>query len=247
MNEEGSVSDTQLLQYLHEELTDDERARVDAHLAASPAAAERLLALRRRSVRLSAMLSAADPSPAEVRASARAIMQHVPVGARRITPAIQWWPRTPALRMAAAVTLVLGGALLVEPARAWMIDGLRAAAVAVGLTSDERAPAVAPAPAGSTMRVSFAWTGSTFEIAAGAASGTLVLRRGETGRAAAESNGTGGIVITPRGIRLDAAGADGAVYTVTLPPSVGTVRLIRPEGASEHALPATGEVNIPLT
>src|SRR5690606_13105684 len=144
-----------------------------------------------------------------------------------------------------AVTLVLGGVLLVEPARAWLIDGVRAAAVAVGLTSDDTGAPVAPVPEGPTMRVTFAWTGSTFEIAAGTAHGTLVLRHGASGRAAAESNGAGGIVITPRGLRLDGAGADDVVYTVTLPAGVAAVRVIRADGISEHALRATGDVSIP--
>jgi hypothetical protein len=246
---DDNVSDTQLMQYLHDELSAADRAHIDAQLAAKPVVAERLDVLRQRSSRLSLLLAAADPRPADVQASAAAIRAIVE---RDLTTHEHWWRRTPpALRAAAAIALLLGAVLLVEPARAWVLDRARAVAEAVGLVaaapSDNAAP-VEP-EGGADMRVSFPWSSSTFDIAAGSAAGTLMITTGRAGEATAEIAGTSGasLMVVPAGIRIEGAGGAAATYTLTLPPAVSTVRLIREDSTVEHAVPADGSMlRLPL-
>ena len=242
------MSDTQLLQYLHDELNDADRARVEAQLAAKPAVTERLDILRHRSARLSSLLAAADPRPVEVQASADAIRAIVE---RDSLTREHWWRRTPpALRAAAAIALLLGAVLLVEPARAWVLDRARTIAEAAGLI-DAAPPDITPVePAGGAdVRVSFPWSSATFDIAAGSAAGTVLITTGTADEVTAEIAGTSGtsLMVVPAGIRIEGAGAAAATYTLTLPPAVANVRLIREGGTVEHAVPADGStLRLPL-
>lgn len=246
---DDKVSDTQLLQYLHDELSAADRAHIDAQLAAKPAVAERLDLLRQRSSRLSTLLAAADPRPVDIQASAAAIRAIVE---RDSTSHEHWWRRTPpALRAAAAIALLLGAVLLVEPARAWVLDRARTVAEAVGLI--DAAPLDVTAPVepedGADMRVSFSWSSATFDIAAQTAAGTLMITRGVANEVTAEIAGTSGtsLMVVPAGIRIEGAGGATATYTLTLPPAVATVRLIRDGGMVEHAVPADGStLRLPL-
>jgi hypothetical protein len=246
------VSDARLMQYLHGELSDAERAYVDAQLARSAAAAERLRVLRHRTTRLSTLLGAADPVPADVQASAGEIR---PIVDRTVVTHVNWWRRTPpALRAAATIALLLGGVLLVEPVRAWVLDQARAVAEAVGLLDTEPADASPAAPASSTpaagvdVRYSFPWSASTFEITTGSAIGTLVITTGRAGQVTAATTGTAGSFLTmPEGIRIEGEGATDAVYTITLPPDVRTLRLNHGGRTIEHTVPAGGSgLRLPL-
>jgi hypothetical protein len=245
---DDNVSDTQLLQYLHDELNDAERAHVEAQLAAKPAVKERLDVIRHRSARLSSLLAAADPRPVEVQASADAIRAIV---ARDSLTHVHWWRRTPpALRAAAAIALLLGAVLLVEPARAWVLDRARTIAEAAGLIDAASLDSTPVEPrGGADVRVSFPWSSATFDIAAGSAAGTVMITTGTAGEATAEIAGTSGtsLMVVPAGIRIEGAGAAAATYTLTLPPAVATVRLIREDGTVEHAVPADGStLRLPL-
>lgn len=242
------MSDTQLLQYLHDELNNADRAHVEAQLSAKPSVAERLDILRHRSARLSSLLAAADPRPVEVQASADAIRAIVE---RDSMTHEHWWRRTPpALRAAAAIALLLGAVLLVEPARAWVLDRARTIAQAAGLVDAARLDTTPVEPAGGAdVRVSFPWSSATFDIAAGSAAGTIVITSGTAGDATAEIAGTSGtsLMVVPAGIRIEGAGGAAATYTLMLPPAVATVRLIREGGTVEHAVPADGStLRLPL-
>jgi hypothetical protein len=245
---DDNVSDTQLLQYLHDELNDADRAHVEAQLAAKPAVTERLDVIRHRSARLSSLLAAADPRPVEVQASADAIRAIV---ARDSMTHVHWWRRTPpALRAAAAIALLLGAVLLVEPARAWVLDRARTIAEAAGLIDAASLDSTPVEPrGGADVRVSFPWSSATFDIAAGSAAGTVMITTGTAGEATAEIAGTSGtsLMVVPAGIRIEGAGGAAATYTLTLPPAVATVRLIREGGPVEHAVPADGStLRLPL-
>jgi hypothetical protein len=243
-----NVSDTQLLQYLHDELNDADRAHVEAQLSAQPAVTERLDVLRHRSARLSSLLAAADPRSAEVQASADAIRAIVD---RDSMTHEHWWRRTPpALRAAAAIALLLGAVLLVEPARAWVLDRARTIAEAAGLINAAPLETTPVEPqGGADVRVSFPWSSTTFDIAAGSAAGIVMITTGTADEATAEIAGTSGtsLMVVPAGIRIEGAGGAAATYTLTLPPAVATVRLIREDGTVEHAVPADGRtLRLPL-
>lgn len=248
---EDTVSDAELMRYLHDELDEAGRAHVDAQLA-TPAVAERLSVMRQRTRRLSSLLGAADPAPSEVEASARELRLIVTPARRGASAQSHRWHATaPPLRAAAAIVILLGGVLLVEPARAWVIDSLRAAAVAVGLVEGAATPhaPVLPQTSGAGVRFSFAWSAPSIDVDAGGARGTLVIRRGVAGRVTAESRGAAaaGIVIMPDGIRLEGAGDGAAEYMLTLPPAVRVLDMSTTGGRVRHVLPATEDVvRLPL-
>jgi hypothetical protein len=238
---DDAVSDTQLIQYLHGELSDAERTRLDALVAGSPVLGERLRVLRDRTTRLSALLGTLDPAPEAVEASAHEIR---PIVDRDVVaPRRGWWASTRVLQAAAVVAVLLGGALFVEPVRAWIVEQARAVGAAVGLIEVESAVAPVPeagqAPVGSDVRFSFAWSSSVFEVSAGSVAGTLVVVAGAEGEVTAEirrdaDTGDAAFTIMPAGIRIDGVGGDGVVYTLTLPPEVRTLRLSHRGRTTEH-------------
>ncbi|HSK20317.1 MAG TPA: hypothetical protein VK912_14290 [Longimicrobiales bacterium] len=239
------MSDAQLLRYVHDELSESERARVEAEVAGTPGAAERLRVLQQRSLRLSALLTAVDPSEEDVLASVRGIQ---PALDGSVIPLQQVRHRTALLRAAAIATLLFGGLLLVEPARAWVGDQLRAAAGSLGLINVQAVPdPPEPPPAASDVRLSFEWASATFDISALTAAGTVVIRRGDVGVATAEIMGSpdGALTVMPGGIRIEGGGAPDAVYALTLPPNV-EVRLRRGDTVTEHHVPDSGTLRLPL-
>lgn len=239
------MSDAQLIRYLHDELSAQERAHIEAQLAASASVAERLRLMRQRSARLSVLLRSADPDPAQVEASAQSIRSTVE--ARPHTHQY-WWHRVPrSLAAAAAMAVLLGGVMLVEPARAWVIEQARAIAVVTGLVDS---PPDSPAPtAGPGWRFAFPWSARTFEVNAGAARGTLVIRRGTEPRAIVESMdaGTTRIVVTPTGAVLAGADTTPAAYTFVLPPEVEELRVVYEGSARSYPLARDfTELRVPL-
>lgn len=267
MTEEvDAMDDAVLIRYLHDELGERAREHVDARLAATPALARRLNELKQRSSRLSSLLAAVDPTPGELRASAEAIRNSIrlasgalgsmtvepsrPASASRdvLTHPSWWWRASPGVRAAALIVLLLGGVLLVEPARAWVFEQARVLAAVAGLAEDEpRAPVLAPgaddAPpvfSGSDMRISVAWSADSFEIFSGTAAGRLIVAAGPAGQASAEIAGTAGttLLLMPSGIRIEGPGGSEAVFQLTLPPAVRTLYLTGPDGRMEYALPS---------
>ena len=238
------VSDAQLMQYLHDELNDADRATVDAQISATPAVAERLNLIRHRSSRLSVLLRAADPAPVEVEASARLIQ---PTIDRNAIARGHWWQRTPpAMRIAASIAILLGGVLLVEPARAWVLERARTVAEVVGLVDSAPAEVAPPVDGvrGADVRLSFPWSAATFDIAVGNAAGNITITAGSGDEATAEMAGASGtsLMVVPAGIRIEGSGSADALYTLTLPPAVTTVRVIRAGGTAIYDLPADGGV-----
>jgi hypothetical protein len=238
------VSDAQLMQYLHGELNDADRAWVDAQILATPAVAERLDLVRHRSSRLSILLRAADPAPVDVEASALSIR---PTIDRNAIARSHWWQRTPpALRIAASIAILLGAVLLVEPARAWVLEQARAVAEVVGLV-DSAPTDVAPqvdVARDADVRLSFPWSAATFDIAVGNAAGNITITAGSADEATAEMAGASGtsLMVVPTGIRIEGSGSADALYTLTLPSVVTTVRVIRAGGTAIYDLPADGGV-----
>jgi hypothetical protein len=245
---DDAVSDTQLIQYLHGELSDAERTRLDALVAGSPVLGERLRVLRDRTTRLSALLGTLDPAPDAVQASAHEIR---PIVDRDVVaPRRGWGPSTRVLQAAAVVAVLLGGALFVEPVRAWIVEQARAVGAAVGLIDVESAVAPVPeagqGPVGSDVRFSFAWSSQVFEVSAGSVAGTLVVTSGPPGEATVEIRGAGeatagdaaagnaAFTIMPGGIRIDGVGGESVVYRLALPPAVRTLRVSHRGRTTEH-------------
>jgi len=242
-----AVTDAELVRYLDGEIEGAPRAALEARIAAAPDTAARLDTLRRRSARLSALLAELDPSAADVQQSAEAIRPATAAGAR---PSRGWLPGPASLRWAAAVALLLGAALAVPPARAWMVERARDAAEALGLLDTAPEPAV-EAPTGAApdaiqaapVRVTFEVRADTFEIEA-PPRGRLIVRRGAGPTGSAESAGAPGVdlVVLPTGLRIEGTTTDDARYDVALPASVAAVRVRAGAGAALlRALPAAGE------
>jgi hypothetical protein len=252
MSEGGNtMSDALLMQYVHDELSPAERVRIDDEIERTPALAERVRVLRHRTGRLSAMLGSLDPAPAEVRASADVIRPVVETSG--IITHERWWRlTTPGLRAAAAVFVLIGGVLLVPPARAWVVDQARAVAAAAGLIDDAVVPDSGAqrggAPEGAAIRVSFPWSSTVLEVAADEARGVLLVVVGTGGAVTAETVGSAStFMVTPAGIRIDGTGDANAVHTVVLPPIVQHLRLLRDGLTIEHRVPAAGDtLRIPL-
>jgi hypothetical protein len=205
------MTDADLIRYLdgepHGDIARETRARLDLW--------------RRRTERLSSFLGELDPSEAQTQASAAAVR---PLMARRMrsTPAI--------LKIAAAIVLLLGLALVVPPARAWMLERGRTVAEALGLVARPSTPA-APTPAPSApetaaVRVSFPVSLDTFDIAATPATGQLIVRHNSETLGTAEAVGAPGSSFTVlRGLRIEGGSSTQAIYTITLPAHVIAVRV----------------------
>lgn len=230
---ERTVTDAELIRYLDGELDQTETGLLLDRIRTEPASAARLEQLRARSHALGAMLTHADPDDLATRRSADAIRSAMRDAHR---PA-----RSPALRAAAVILLLLAGAMAAPPLRAWIIERARTIAEVVGIVAREPAtPAPAPAPAeGAALSVTFAVIGDTFEIRVPGAGGVLSVRR------EARDDGTiqvTGATITEHlvlvdGVRLEGEAAANARYELVLPERVATIVLrIGDDAPTTHAL-----------
>jgi hypothetical protein len=207
----------------------------------------RLEQLRQRSTALRALLAADVPADVDVAHSAALMRAELQRAARaRLTRM--------ATRIAAAFALVLLPFVFVPPARAWVVDQVRAAAAVLGIAraADRPAGDVAPAAPGSATAafdVSFAAASNVLTVHVATAGGTLVVRRGHGSDAVASASGAraGGLAIMPDGVRLDGGGSDDAVYTLTVPPHVRQIRVDRGGDVSFHDVPSPDrELRLPL-
>ena len=230
------ITDAELIRYLDGELRGADRSELDARLAATPAAAERLAALRQRSARLAGLIGTADPNELETQRSARAIRAQVEKAERTQ----RWLPRmSPALRAAAVITLLLGFGLAVPPVRAWMIEQVRQLVAAL------REPAAQPQPPAQTtpaaaqpqeapVAIGFAVSSDTFTIIALNAQGELIVQRDTITRASAEqaANSGANLLVAPNGLRIE-GGTPEAIHTLRLPERVRMVVFRRQNGVVE--------------
>jgi hypothetical protein len=236
-----TVSDADLIDYLHDELSASARTRVEAHIAASHAAARRLETLRRREARLSTMLGALDPGTVRTHASAQAVRAMLDRGARAPTRG-----RSQLLRAATIGAVLLGGLLAVQPVRAYVAESLHSLAAALGLVD----PAATPEPAvqqvdAGSVRIGIAWRGAELRLDVAGTRGTLEMRRGTDNEQVFLSYPSAAdVVVLPDGLRI-AAPATG-LYTLELPPHVERVRLARGTEDEVHEAPAAGSVRVQL-
>jgi pyruvate/2-oxoglutarate dehydrogenase complex dihydrolipoamide acyltransferase (E2) component len=226
------LDDGALVRLIDGEAAEDERAGVEAHLAACPVCAARLGSLRRRSVNLGLLLARGDfavPAPSVPAAPMDELAARRE--ARRAAPAA---PSRVWLRAAAVAALVIGAGLFSSPVRAWFRDLLGGAASNAPVAV-QPAPAPAPAPAegspATSARVRFTPQGDELavEIAHAQASGALVLATSPSSAATAEVRAPAGaladLLVLPTGLRIDNRETSVAEYHVAVPTTVQRVRV----------------------
>jgi anti-sigma factor RsiW len=225
----GHADDADLVRLLDDEAPDAERGAIESHLTACGSCARRFASLKARSARLSDRLTASDlPAPAPALRPARR---------RRVLADPRW-------RVAAALVLLLGGTLLVEPVRAWIVDaaGLLWAKATGHSRATPMVPAPAPAPAPGAGSVTFvpAEPGFTVQVTRRQAEGSLTVETGagpEASAAIAGGEGPAELVVMPDGLRIVNAAASTRSYHVRVPPSVSRV-VIEVGGTVIRVVPA---------
>ncbi len=225
------LDDSALVRLIDGEAADDQRAGVEAHLAACPVCAARLGSLRRRSVNLGVLLARGDFAvPAPPSAPAAPVDELAARReARRTAPVSRAW-----LRAAAVAALVIGAGLFSSPVRAWFRDLLGGAGSGAPVAA-RRAPAPAPAPVAESpstgARIHFTPQGEELavEIAHSQAGGALVLSTTTSSTATAEVRATIGaladLLVLPTGLRIANSGRSVAEYHLTVPATVRRVRV----------------------
>jgi hypothetical protein len=238
------VTDGDLIRYLDGELDGGARASLEQRVAATPALAARLEKLSRRSSNLSRLLAEVDPSERAAGRSELHVGARLDVGGRADHPRRGLW------RAVAAVAAILLLALVVPPARAWLLERGRALAGALGVGESPPEPRTLPVErgpspaAGPDAAIEFAVAGDTFDVDVPEADGMVVIRvgLGASGRAEATDEGESTVVVLATGVRIEGASTPAAVYTLTLPPSVTTLRVTRRGSPPEvQAAPAPGQ------
>lgn len=202
-------------------------------------------ALDRRAAKLSALLRATDlPVPALDYPAGR-------VAAARQRRSLQRW------RMAAAIAVLIAGATLVRPVRAWIVEAARTLFVAG--TRKAAAPVTPAAPPAAATTVPVPTNAVTFtprpgvfvlEIASRQAAGLLRVERADGPDASAALVGDPGdaeLLVRPDGLRIGNGRAAAADYVVRVPAGVTRVVLrIGREPARQLAPPTESDLEVPL-
>lgn len=213
-------TDADLIRYLDGELSAEERARVAAALATDAALADRFARLKRRSMRLGALLAAVAPSDVETAAA------HPSRAAR---PARRPEAQTGWLKAAIIIIAISLGAVLVPPVRAWIVHQLQRLATAPAGAPSAAAPTTGPQREPGVLELQFdVGPSATFEItiAQAQAGGELRIRSVNGERAGAtRTGGDGGeeMLISSGGLRIGNLETSGASYEVLLPSRVQRV------------------------
>jgi hypothetical protein len=234
----------------------DAPSRTAAHVRDCAECTERLAAMRRRTARLSALLSESDVpvAPATVADLARwaaerrdgvapppraATRRMARSAGRPAATARAWWS-TPGWRIAAAVLLAVGLALSAQPVRAWaarqwarLTSGAPPAAAPT--PPEPAAPTAAttvsfvpvvPATGAFTLRLDARPVGGTVTVTTGADARARVVVEGAPGSDAVE------LLVLPDGVRARNAPGSTARYRVVLPAPTRRLRLEVGPGAA---------------
>jgi anti-sigma factor RsiW len=209
----GTLEAGQLLRYLHDELEQDERGAVRAHVAACNACRTRLATLSRGSRDASALLAAADfEAPGE--AEWRAMRERVLRGRTARAPD----PRL--LRLAASVALLLGTVVVLQATAAgdWLREQWQA------FTTAEPLPV---APASGSAAVAFRPAVEVLQVRLDErpAAGVLQVRfaQSDTARLTVLDGGTEALVVESNGVRIANTTAAAASYELVVPRGVQRV------------------------
>jgi anti-sigma factor RsiW len=223
------LDDGAIVRFLDGEAAADERAGVEAHLAACPVCADRLAALRRRSLNLGILLSRGDFAVPPLPSAPAAPVVVDELAARR---AARRMPARPWLQAAAVAMLLVSAGLFAAPVRGW-VRGLLAGG---GAPVAERPATPPPAPTAEAplagARIQFTPQGAelSVEVSHAQAGGALVLEAAPGTTASAEVRSPAGtapaeLLVLPSALRIANDPASVAEYRVTVPPSVRRVRL----------------------
>lgn len=232
------LEDGALVQLLDGEADPAERDARQHHLAECEGCRARYSRLAHRSARLSMLLAGPDtevarprvPGHAPARVPARDL-DRVPGSARDSGP-IRAPVRSPWLRVAATVVLLLALGLTVSPARAWIVQGWQRVATVLAArdvawdgphgretAESETGAAVGFRPAGSDVSI---------EVDHLQAAGELTLRVDaveEVRVAAAGRTGDEGFLVLPSAVRIQNSPDSRAGYQVTVPGALERVRV----------------------
>jgi hypothetical protein len=244
-------SERDLVRYMDHELSDVERGRMRRHLDGCVACQERLSQLMSFSAEVSEALAEAGAG-VEVDALARARAREAVRRANRTAPRRSPWA-VPG-RAAAAIALIMVGALAADPVLAWVHDhwwpGKHAERVVHTLPAATVAPEARHGPT-----VLFEPTSGTFEISIAnpQAVGSIRIQVRDVARASAEvSNPVDeAILVLPSGLRIENLASSRASYTLTLPSSLRKVEVMIGDRTAStlilDSLPTPITRDIPLT
>jgi hypothetical protein len=210
---------------MDQELSDVERGRMRRHLEGCAACEERLSELMARSAQVSAALAEIGAG-VEVDLLARARAREAVRQVNRTARGRSQWGLP--LRAAAAVALILVGALAADPLLAWVHDhwwpGKHAERVVETLPAATVAPEAKHGPV-----VLFEPTSGTFEISIAnpQTTGSIRLQVRDVARASAEVSNPGeeAILVLPSGLHVENQASSEASYTLTLPASLRKVEV----------------------
>jgi hypothetical protein len=220
------LGDSELLHLVDGDASAFELDRWAQHVLACGGCSRRLEVLRRRTARLSALLS--DVQPPE--GFAYPELSDVPPAWRRRRTRDSG-SRTQWMRAAVVALALIAPLALVQPLRAWVADQFsagwgRVAALAGGEQPDGAPPPAAPAP---RSRIWFTAVGPEFviEIASAQPDGRLILRAAQGSEGSLEVVGGAGEtpVLIQGGVRVLNGPHSHASYELTLPHSLERVRV----------------------
>ncbi|HUE96150.1 MAG TPA: hypothetical protein VMN39_05795, partial [Longimicrobiaceae bacterium] len=180
---------------------------------------------RRRSRRLSEMVGSLDPTDDEVRRSAEAIR---PIVEGSAGP--RAWRGVPvAWRIAAALTLIVATGLLVEPARAWLLDRVR---TLVETLDSPGAPVVPDGePVDPTRDLDFQVVvpgmSEPLLVEILGAGGTLIVRPSQDGdtRVAIRGVPDGDVTLFPGAVRVEMGQSGDAILEIQVGSEPGAVTI----------------------
>ena len=232
-NHNPGNADADLVRYLDGELSAEERARVEAHLATDAALADRFAALKRRSTRLGALLAAVAPSAAETAAAdpTRATRPARHPEQRRVGRPVAWRPGAQSgwLKAAIVIIAISLGAVLVPPVRAWIVHQLQRLAPTQAAAPPAVAPATGPQLEPGVLDLEFdVGPSATFEITIEReqAGGELRIRSADAERASATRTGGDGaeeMLVSSGGLKISNVETSTASYEVVMPARVRRV------------------------
>jgi hypothetical protein len=220
--------DGDLIRFLDHELERGECRLVMSHLSGCMECSERLAALGDRLQGLNALIAQMDAA-AEAAAAHRGRIAAAVDEAATTAPRRRWSFRNDWMRAAAAITLMLGATISVQPVRAWVVDQWQALSGSAPSTNELAVEAPADAPLPSTT-ISFVPTQALFSLSLDAAqlTGDLELRVDDVEHASIEITGVvQDVVMLPSSVRIANTGQTTASYRIVLPTAVRTIVVYR--------------------
>jgi hypothetical protein len=234
INGHAHLEDGDLVRFLSDEVTTDERAGAVEHLGRCDDCARRLESWRAEMASVAGLLedlpvTAMDPArrARSLAAVRQAAVRKIAAPAAARAPRRRFFLSGTLARAAAVAALFVAAGVVASPAGAWIADRFR------DLFQDEPAAVAAPEPEALSAKgsvVAFTPFGYelTVEVASAQAHGDLVLRVQDTPTASARIGGADGdmdVMILPGSLRIENTAASTADYEVVVPARLRTLRV----------------------